>query len=137
MNKLFLDTNILIDVLSKRKPHYNDSAEIFELHLVNKVELFISSLTFANINYILSKQIGKSRTISILEYLFDLVQIIPLNREIIQSALKNNKFKDFEDSLQYYSAISMEADIIITRDLKDFKFAKITVMTPNEFLKLN
>lgn len=63
-----------------------------------------------------------------------LTKVLPLNDKIIDLALNDSKFKDFEDGLQYYTAIENEQDVIITRDLRDFKESKISVMTADEFL---
>lgn len=134
MKKLLVDTNIVIDLLAKREPFFSSAAKIFSLADKNQIELSISSLTFANTNYVLAriKTIKEAR--EILRKFRVLVEVLPLNDKIIDLALNDEGFRDFEDGLQYYSAIEYDQDIIITRDLKDFKGVKIPVMTAEEYL---
>jgi predicted nucleic acid-binding protein len=135
MNKLFIDTNIVLDLLAKRE-EYASAAKVFSLGDTGKVKLFVSSLTFANTNYILGRHLGKGPTIKVLRDLELIVTIIDLSGKIVRLALNDDDFKDFEDGLQYYSALENEMDYIITRNLKDFKHSKIPVLTADQYLKL-
>lgn len=134
MSKLLIDTNIVLDLLAKREPFYNGAAQIFSLADKNKLELAISSLTFANTNYVLSRLKSAQEAREILRRFRILVKVLSLNDKIIDLALNDSNFKDFEDGLQYYSAVENEQDIIITRDLNDFKESKISVMTADEYI---
>jgi predicted nucleic acid-binding protein len=134
MSKLLIDTNIVIDLLAKREPFYNSAAQIFSLADKRKLELSISSLTFANTNYVLSRLKSAQEPREILRRFRILVKVLSLNDKIIDLALNDNDFNDFEDGLQYYSAIENDQDYIITRDLQGFKESKIPVMTAEEFL---
>ena len=134
MKNLFIDTNIVIDLLSKREPFYEYAAKLFSLADKNKVKLAVSSLTFANTNYILSRLKSVSETRKILRNFKVFVEVLPLNDKVTELALNDNGFTDFEDGLQYYSALEGDSNIIITRNLKDFKNSKIPVMTAQEFL---
>ncbi len=134
MSRLLLDTNIILDLLAKRELFYNSAARIFSLADKKKVKLSISSLTFANTNYVLIRLKSVKEAREILRRFRVLVQVLSVDEKIIDLALNDNSFVDFEDGLQYYSAIENSQDIIITRDLKDFKGSKIPVMTPEEFL---
>lgn len=134
MSRLLIDTNVVLDLLAKREPFYKSAAQIFSLADKNKLKLSISSLTFANTNYVLSRLKLASQVIEVLRQFRVLVKILSLTDKIIDLALNNSKFKDFEDGLQYYSAIENNQDLIITRDLKDFKESKISVMTPEEYI---
>ena len=134
MSKLLIDTNVVLDLLAKREPFYNSAAKIFSLADKKKLKLSISSLTFTNTNYVLTRLKSAIESREILRRFRVLVQVLSLDEKIIDLALNDNNFKDFEDGLQYYSAIENDQDIIITRDLKDFKESKIPVMTPEEFL---
>lgn len=137
MNRLLIDTNIVIDLLSKRKGYYVEAATLFSLSDKNMLTLTVSSLTFANTNYILSKlKSGKDAKI-ILRKFKVLVETLSLDDKITELALSDDKFPDFEDGLQYYSAIENQIDIIITRNKKDFKNSKIPVMTAKEYLAKN
>ena len=134
MSRLLIDTNVVLDLLAKREPFYKSAAQIFSLADKNKLKLSISSLIFANTNYVLSRLKSTSQAIEVLRQFRVLVKILSLTDKIIYLALNDSKFKDFEDGLQYYSAIENNQDLIITRDLKDFKKSKIPVMTPEEYI---
>ena len=134
MKKLFIDTNIVIDLLAKREPFYEEAAKLFSLADKKKVELIVSSLTFANTNYILSKLKNSETAREILTKFKVLVTVADLNDKIIELSLNDKAFSDFEDGLQYYSALEYEAGIIITRNLKDFKSSKIPVITAQSYL---
>ena len=135
MKKLFIDTNIVLDLLAKR-PEYVSAAKLFSLGDDSQVDLYVSSLSFANMNYILRKLLGKEKTVKVLRDLELIVSITDLNGKIVQLALNDDDFKDFEDGLQYYSAIEIGADVIITRNLSDFKHSKLPVLTAEQYLKL-
>jgi predicted nucleic acid-binding protein len=135
MNKLLLDTNIVIDVLAKRQPFYDSAAEIFSFADMNKLKLSVSSLTFANTNYILSRLTSAAEAKEVLRKFKVLVKVLPLNEKIIDLALNDNDFNDFEDGLQYFTALQYNQSVILTRDLKDFKKSNIPVMSAEQFLK--
>lgn len=134
MKKLFIDTNIVLDLLAKREPFYESSAKLFSLADRNVIQLSVSSLTFANTNYVLSKLKSTSEAKEILRKFKLLVHIVSLSEKIVNLALNNSAFKDFEDGLQYYSAIESNQDIIITRNQKDFKSSLLSIMSAEEFL---
>jgi predicted nucleic acid-binding protein len=134
MSKLLVDTNIVLDLLANREPFNKSAEKVFSLADKKKLELFISALTFANTNYVLSRLKSAKEAREILRRFRVLVKVVPLDDKIIDLALNDNSFGDFEDGLQYYSGIENDIDIIITRDLKDFKASKIPVMTSDEYL---
>ncbi|MBL7473722.1 type II toxin-antitoxin system VapC family toxin [Robertkochia sediminum] len=134
MSRILIDTNIIIDLLAKREPYYKDAATLFTLADENRITLTISSLTFANTNYILTKLTSVKSSRQILRKFKVLVEILDLNDKIIELALSDANFKDFEDGLQYYSAIENDIEVIITRNKKDFKGSMIPVLTSKEFL---
>ncbi len=134
MNRILVDTNIVIDLLAQRKVFYKEASELFSLSDRKKINLTISSLTFANTNYILSKQKSPKQAREILRKFKVLVEVLNLNDKIIELALSDELFPDFEDGLQYYSAIENNVDIILTRNKKDFKNSKIPVLTAREYL---
>lgn len=135
MKKLFIDTNIVIDLLAKRQPFYSEAASIFSLADKGIIELSISALTFVNANYILLKGRKPDEAKSILRKLKLIIKVLPLDDKIIGLALNENLFKDFEDGLQYFTATENGQDLIITRNLKDFAKSGIPVMTAEQFLK--
>ena len=135
MRKLFIDTNIVLDLLAKRPGFYTSAAKLFTLADKGQVELSVSSLTFANTHYIIVKQEGKEKAVQILRDLELVVDIIDLTGKIVRLALNDKNFKDFEDGLQYYSALENGMEVIITRNQKDFKHSKLPVMNADQFLK--
>jgi predicted nucleic acid-binding protein len=135
MNSLFLDTNIVIDLLAKREPFYQPAAKLFSLADKMKLQLCVSALTFANTNYILLKEMKLDEAKLILRKLKLLVKVISLDDKIIGISLNDSDFKDYEDALQYYSALENGDDMIITRNLKDFQKSKIPVLTAEQYLQ--
>ncbi len=136
MKKLLVDTNIIIDLLAQREKFYESAAKLFSLADQEKVELYVSSFSFANTHYILNRELVESKVREILRKLKVLVKVISFDSKVLDMAL-NSDFKDFEDAIQYYSAIESDIDIIITRNLKDFKKSELPVMTGQQFIKMN
>ena len=136
MKKLLIDTNIVIDLLSRRVPFYEEAANLFSLADKKIIELSISSLTIANTSYILLRQTNSTSAKEILRKLRLIINILPLDDKIIGIALNDNSFDDFEDGLQYFTAIENNQDLIITRNLKDFKNSDLPVMTAQQFLEM-
>jgi predicted nucleic acid-binding protein len=134
MRKIFLDTNIILDLLAYRMPFYTEAAELFSLADKKKLTLSISSLCLADTHYILSKQNPEMEVRKILRKFKVLVQVLSLDDKITDLAL-NSEFRDFEDAIQYYTAIENEQDLIITRNQSDFRDSKIPIMTAGEFIK--
>lgn len=134
MIRILVDTNIVIDLLSKRDEYYVDAADLFSRADNKEIELTISSLTFANTNYILTKLKSAKESREILRKFKVLVEILSLDDKITELALSDNSFPDFEDGLQYYSAIENQVEVIITRNKKEFKNSRIPVLTAKEYL---
>ena len=135
MKKLFIDTNIVIDLLSRREPFYDESAKLFSLADQKVIELSVSSLTIANTNFTLLRQTNSAKAKEILRKLRLIVNVLPLDDKIIGLALNDESFPGFEDGLQYYTAIENDQDLIISRNLKAFKVSILPVMTARQFLK--
>lgn len=134
MTKLLIDTNIVIDLLSKREAFYEEASRLFSQADKKQVRLAISSLTFANTNYILTKLTSAKEAREIMRKFKVLVDVLSLDDKIIELALSDESFLDFEDGLQYYSAIENNIEVIITRNKKDFKNSKLPVLTAKEYL---
>ncbi len=134
MEKVFVDTNIIIDLLAKREPFYKDAQDLFTLSDKKEIQLCISSLSFANAYYSIAKhhkEVDAKKYLAKFKVLFT---VLPLEDKSIELALAS-EFNDFEDGLQYFTAMDNDADIIITRNKKDFKNSKIPVLTAGEYLK--
>ena len=103
MRKIFIDTNIVIDLLSRRELFYNEAANLFSLADKKKIELSVSSLTIANTSYTLLRQKTANETKAVLRKLRLIIKILPLDDKIVGLALNDDSFSDFEDGLQYES----------------------------------
>ena len=134
--KIFVDTDVVLDLLAKREPFYPFAAQLFTIADKQEVTICVSSLCFGNLNYILSKQKSSSEARKILSRFKVLVNVLPVDDKIIELAL-NSDFKDFEDAIQYYCAIENGITTLVTRNLKYFKFARIPILSAEEFVKQN
>ncbi len=133
MEKVFLDTDIALDLLSERLPHYTYAAQLFTLSDKGKLSIYVSSLSFSNLNYLLSRQYSQKDARRILNKFKVLVNVLGVDDKIIGLSL-NSEFKDFEDAIQYYTAIENNLSTLITRNIKDYKHAQITIITAEDFL---
>ena len=134
MENVFIDTDVIVDFLTDRKPFSLESAKIFSLIDQKKIKGCVSSLSFSNLYYVLRKFGTRKKVISSLQDLSELVDILKVDSDIVKSALTSD-FKDFEDSIQYFAAQEHKnVDCIITRNIKDYKESSIPVMTPETFL---
>jgi len=131
--RLFLDTNVMLDFLGERDPFYVSAAKIATLADKRSLQIIVSALSYATISYFLTKYDGLEKTKDKLRKFKVISEICELDEVIIEKGL-NSEFSDFEDSLEYFSALRAECDIIITRNGKDFKKSEIPVMSPDEFL---
>ncbi len=133
-DKVFLDTNVVIDLLGEREPFYNSAAMIATMADYGKINIVVSTLTFSTVYYILSKFEAKESVREKLRKFKVIVELSDLTDRIIDKGLASN-FSDFEDSLQYYCAINNDCNIFITRNGRDFQKSDIPVLTPDEYLK--
>ena len=134
--KIFVDSDVVIDFFTDREPHVNPASEIFELNEQGMLKIYLSAVSINNIYYIVRKFLGHKKTIDVIELLTEMTEIIGTTKSEIIQALKND-FSDYEDSVQYSSALTIQGlNAIITRNIKDYKNSKIAVMTPLNFLKM-
>jgi predicted nucleic acid-binding protein len=135
MKDLFIDTDVIIDFLIDRKPFSREAAIIFTLIEQRKLKGHISSLTFNNLYYVLRKFESHNKVISKLDSLSKLGIILKVDDHTIKNAITSG-FPDFEDSIQYFCALeSKKIDVIITRNIKDYRHSELPVMSPGDFLK--
>jgi predicted nucleic acid-binding protein len=133
MEKVFVDSDIILDLLAKRDPHYRSAAILFSQVEKGALQAFISPLILANLFYILRKSTSNAKAKETLKKFKTLIQILPVNDKTIEQAL-NSEFPDFEDAVQYYTAMKNGIKILITRNKKDYKKAAMTICTVEEFL---
>ncbi len=135
MDRLFIDCNILIDWLTDRQPFAIHASKLLALIERRHVTGCVSPLTLSNTYYILRKQTGKSIATNFLRDAGSLFEIVDITRTITLDAIEN-RYKDFEDDLHFFTAINNKIDYIITRNKADFKKDEIRVLTAEEYLQL-
>jgi predicted nucleic acid-binding protein len=135
MKKVFVDTNILIDLIADRKPFSKFAIQIFSKAEERKLKLYTSSHSIATTHYVLKKYIDEKELRIVLQSILDYLNIVAIDQDVIKKGLKS-KHKDFEDALQIISAYSIDKlDCIVTRNIKDFKGSEIPVLTPDELIE--
>lgn len=134
MDKIFIDSDILLDLIQERE-NYPEAVQLFTLVEENKVRGYVSPLIFANLFYILRKQESNKFALQVLSRLKALFHILTINEKIIELALLSG-FKDFEDAIQYYSALEENIGYLITRNKKDYKKSGIIICNAIEYLAI-
>lgn len=132
--KLFLDSDILLDLFFDRKPYSQFSEKLFDIDLKEKFTLYTSSLVAANLYYIISRQRDKNFAKDCLNVILKHIVILSLDHEAISQGL-NSDFADFEDSVQYFTARQNQCTAILSRNLKDYKRSSIPVLTAESYFK--
>ena len=132
---VFVDANILVATLNKEYPLFTWSSRILSLNDKNNVRLYTSPLCLAIAFYFSGKKSGAKLAKQKIELLCNHIGITSLNEDLTKKALENKKIHDFEDGLDYYSALDSKCDFIITEDQKDFYFSEVEVVGCEEFLK--
>ena len=131
--RVFVDTDVCLDLLSGREP-FNTSAELlFSLADKGKIRIYVSALSFSNIDYVLRSQYSNNHSRQIIGKFKTLVNVLPVDSKTIDLAIASD-FADFEDSIQYSCTIENSLTTIITRNIRDYKKATIQVLTPETFL---
>lgn len=131
--KVLIDTNVILDYALIRHPFYDLADSIFALIEQKQIEGYVGASTFSDLFYILRKPRGNKWTLDFLRGLANLCQIVPVNSAIIEKAL-NKPYKDFEDDIQYHSAVSHNLDALVTRNSNDFLVDSIRILTPEQLL---
>ena len=135
MKKVFVDTNILVDLIADRKPFSKFAIQLFLKAEERKIKLYASSHSIATTHYLLKKYIDEKDLREVLFNILDYLNIVAIDLDVLKKGLKS-KHKDFEDALQIISAYSIEKiDCIVTRNIKDFKESEIRVLSPDELIK--
>jgi predicted nucleic acid-binding protein len=134
MKKIFVDTNILIDLIADRKPFSKFAIEIFNKASEDKIKLYTSSHSIATTHYLLKKHLEEKELRTVLYNLLDFIHVLPIDVDVIKKGLKS-KHKDFEDAIQMTCAYAEKTDCIVTRNIKDFRYSEIPVFAPDELVK--
>lgn len=134
MKKLFLGTNIILDLLAERHPFYIPIAKLATLADQKKLQLTATHISLTTVNYVLSKFESIESVMAKMRKFAIICQVCDMNQEIIDKS-SNTNFNDFENAVQYFSAVNSNSDVIITRNGKDFKDPVLSIMTAEEYLK--
>lgn len=136
MAKILIDTDVILDFFFDRIPFSENAAKILSLCESKEITGFVTPVIISNVYYLLRQTAKHEKVIEKLKLLISITDILVIDKHAIQQAL-HSEFKDFEDALQNYSAeLNKEIDIIITRNTKDYKNSSLSVMTPDNYLKL-
>lgn len=135
MDKVLIDTDVILDFLFDRKPFSDDASKILSLCESKQIQGFVTAIILSNIYYLLKKTAKHEKVIESLKALMNILDIVTTDKTTVLNAL-NSEFKDFEDALQNFSAEkNKEIKIIITRNIKDYKSSNLSIMQPEIYLK--
>jgi predicted nucleic acid-binding protein len=132
--KLLLDTNVILDVLANRQPHWRDSAQVLSFIEAGRVQGLIAAHSVTTVHYLLSKHLTRKKAQTAIAQLLDLLHVAPVDHTVILRALALG-WRDFEDAVQAAAALGARATHLITRNPRDFSPLTITVLTPEELLR--
>jgi len=135
MTKIFVDSDIIIDLLAKRE-HYLEAAELFSIIKNQKILGYTTPLVLANVDYIVTKYSNRQKSKKAIRELRKYLFILTMDETTVDKAI-DSPLTDFEDALQYYAAESQKVDFIVTRNVKDFKKGNIKIITAEECVKLH
>ncbi len=134
VSRVFVDTDVAIDFLTERSPFVDSSSLIFDMHEKRLIDIYLSAVSINNIYYISRRLIGEAKTRILISELIADINIVSASKNEIKTALTTN-FKDFEDSIQYVTALKIDnIEAIITRNIKDFRFSSIPVFSPEVYI---
>ena len=134
--RILVDTNVLIDVVTRREPFLADSIKIFELCQEKVIVGAIAAHSISNMSYILRKDFSRDKLREIFLNIFEIFRVEAIDFSKLLATVADETFSDFEDCLQVQCAKSFRADYIITRNVKDFAASEIPAVTPEDFCKI-
>jgi predicted nucleic acid-binding protein len=135
MDKVLIDTDVILDFFFNRKPYSDHAAKIFSLCEINAVQAYVTPVVISNAYYLLRQTARHEKVIEKLRQLLSFTEVLFIDKEILVQAM-SSKFKDFEDAIQHYAAAkSGIIDLILTRNVKDFKYSEIGALTPENYIK--
>jgi len=136
MKKILIDSDVILDFFFDRKPYSGDATIILNLCQLGQLKGFVTPVIISNIYYILRRTAKHEKVIEKLKQLLTIVDVLQMDRLVIEKAL-NSGFKDFEDALQNFAAANNgEIEVIVTRNVKDYKKSEIGILSPDSLVKL-
>ncbi|WP_205056244.1 PIN domain-containing protein [Pedobacter sp. KACC 23697] len=134
-DNVLLDSDILLDFFFKREPFLDHASKILNLCAIKAVNGFVTGLIIANTYYLLRKHFQHKDILADFKILFTFLDVLIIDKSVIISSIDSD-FLDFEDALQNFSAENNSLiKTIVTRNIKDYKKSKLSVLTPEMFLK--
>ncbi|MFF5381553.1 type II toxin-antitoxin system VapC family toxin [Pedobacter suwonensis] len=134
-DNVLLDSDILLDFFLKREPFLDHASKILNLCAIKAVNGFVTGLIIANTYYLLRKHFQHKDILADFKILFTFLDVLIIDKSVIISSIDSD-FLDFEDALQNFSAENNSLiKTIVTRNIKDYKKSKLSVLTPEMFLK--
>ena len=133
MKTVLCDINFILDIFLKREPFYTPAARLFSIIEGKKIHGYLSALSFPTLFYLLAKELKREKAMRILEKLRIVFDVAAVDEKVIDLSLVSG-FKDFEDAVQYYSAMQVQADCLVTRNKADYRVDPLPILTPEEFL---
>lgn len=132
---ILFDTNVILDHLLDRSPYSHQATQLFTKLELGELQGYLCATTVTTIHYFVQKAAGHNKPSTILKNLLSLFEIAPVTRTVLENALSLN-FKDFEDAVLHEAGIQCGAEGIVTRNLKDFEQAKLTIYSPTHLCNL-
>jgi predicted nucleic acid-binding protein len=132
-DKVFVDSDVILDLLLDRGTFYNPAASVFKLGLTRNIELYTTAVVLSNVFYFSRKKHGPEKAKGHIRDICRISNILPISKEIVINALNSN-FTDFEDALQYFSVRQTDVSVILTRNLRDYKVDDIAIQTPEGYV---
>ena len=136
MDKVLIDTDVILDFFFDRQPFAEYSAQVIGLCETDKIKGYVTPVIYSNVYYLLRQTARHDKVINNLKQLLMITDVLLMDREVVSNAFTSG-FKDFEDSLQNFAAMKNgKIDVILTRNLKDFSKSEIGVLTPESYIKI-
>ena len=133
--KALFDTNVLVDVLTHREPFYMDSARAWSLVASRRVEGMVAAVSMTNLYYVVERLKSRAAALEMLRRIRGEFAVVATDGAVVNRAIDSG-FKDFEDAVQYFSAVAAGAECVVTRNGRDFRGSEIAVVSPGEFLAM-
>ncbi len=133
MKKIYVDSDVILDLLLDREPFNDDIAEILENSLKNRIAVCVSSVTITNLNYIIGRIENRNSAAKKTSKILKLVKVENVGESTVSKSIAS-KFKDFEDGVQNFCAEESKHKVLITRNTKDYKESDLAIMSPREYL---
>ncbi|HLA87259.1 MAG TPA: PIN domain-containing protein [Anaerolineales bacterium] len=133
--KVLFDLNIILDVLQEREPFYETSAQLLAYAEIGKIQGFIAPHSLTTLFYLIQKGKSAAHAKVTITNLLQILKVVSIDQSTIEQAL-SLPYKDFEDAVQMMAAVQCKADYLVTRNVKDFQPAPLSVIQPSELLVL-